>query len=74
MNATSIRIISTAGANKRPAYGDVTFSDGKAYSWMFLPDGSISFSTYRKLFPGHSVLASFTSPKRAAALAAALEA
>jgi hypothetical protein len=74
MNVTKIRIACTSGANRAPSGGDVTFDDGKAYEWIVQPvTGEIILFNYRRT-AGRAVLASFQSPKRAAAVLAAINA
>ena len=74
MKVTSLKISSTAGANRAPRSGFAKFDDGKDYDWYVIPGGEISFATYRRTHQGcASVFASFNSPKRAAAIRAALE-
>lgn len=72
MTISKLYVSSYTGANKRPTSGDVVFEDGKAYGWLLHPyTGDITLFTYRKV-AGTSVLASFKSPKRSAAIAAAI--
>lgn len=74
MKITKLRIVSTSGANRRPASGEATFDDGKRYDWLLVPGGELRFFTYRRGHGGTSwIMTSFASPARAAALALALE-
>lgn len=74
MQVTSLKIVSTAGANRAPRSGYAKFDDGKAYDWYVVPGGEISFAAYRRTHGGSgTVFASFASPKRAAAIRAALD-
>jgi len=72
MDITKIYFSTFAGANRRPTSGDVVFADGKAYGWLVHAlTSEITLFTYRKV-AGTSVLTSFKSPKRSAAIAAAI--
>lgn len=72
MKITHLHIACTAGANGRPVDGDVTFEDGKSYGWTVHGlTGEIVLFLYRRT-AGMTVLSSFKSPKRAAAVAAAI--
>jgi hypothetical protein len=72
MTITNLYTSTFAGANKRPTSGDVVFADGKSYGWLVQAyTGEIILFTYRKV-AGTRVLASFKSPKRSAAIAAAI--
>lgn len=72
MIITKLYTSTFAGANKRPTSGDVVFEDGKSYGWLLHPfTGEIVLFNYRKV-AGTSVLASFKSAKRSAAIAAAI--
>jgi len=72
MTITSLRVIATSGANKRPTYGEATFSDGHQYRWSTLQTSAPIFFGHRKR---HGVWEgfSFASKPRAAALNAKLE-
>ena len=72
MNITNLRIACYTGANRRPAGGDVTFEDGKSYGWTVHGiTGEIVLFVYRRT-AGVTYEASFKSPKRSAAIAAAI--
>jgi hypothetical protein len=60
---TTLRVIATTGANKRPSYGEATFDDGRTYAWLVLPSGAIAFTGERKRH-GTWERFSFTSPAR----------
>jgi hypothetical protein len=74
MQITNLYISTTVGENRRPTSGDAVFADGKAYGWMIHPySDEIVLFNYRRL-AGRSCLSSFKSPKRSAAIAAAINA
>jgi hypothetical protein len=78
MKVTANRTISTTGANRRPGSGDATFSDGRTFGWLRMPEqygGGIRFFSRRSTHQGTaSSMISFDSPKREAALDAYLNA
>lgn len=72
MKLTKLHIACTTGANRRPAGGDATFEDGKSYGWTVHGlTGEIILFVYRRT-AGMTYEATFKSPKRAAAIAAAI--
>lgn len=72
MKITDLHIACYTGANRRPAGGDATFEDGKSYGWIIHAlTGEIVLFVYRRT-PGRTYEATFKSPKRAAAIAAAI--
>lgn len=59
---TEVTVVSTSGSNGAPMSGDVTFSDGKYYSWSTY-GGEMRFSSSRKIYDSTQRF-SFKSAKR----------
>lgn len=69
---TAMNVFARSGHNGFPVGGDVTFSDGKQYGWLRLPEGGIRFSGTRRGYGARVGLFCFSSSKREEALVAAL--
>jgi hypothetical protein len=72
INIINMSISARTGHNGSPVSGDVTFSDGKSYGWLLLPEGGIRFTGSRRGYGARFNLFCFSSPKRETVLAAAL--
>lgn len=70
LTVTKLHISATRGANKRPSFGYVSFSDGKAYTFLLdAYEDAYHFGGYRKVAEGYcSEPFSFRSAPREAAL------
>jgi hypothetical protein len=74
MQITKLTVSGTTGANCRPFCGIAWFDDGKGYEWMTNGHtGEIMLHTVRRT-AGSTILTGFKSPKRSAAIAAAINA
>lgn len=81
LTVTDVRVITTEGANKSPASGEASFSDGKSYDWGHEREqseegrwvqGDMVFYAHRVTQGGAHEMVRFKSPRRAAALTAYL--
>jgi hypothetical protein len=65
ITCTGIRVAARRGG--APSFGDATFSDGRSYRFLLLPEGHFSFSGTRRRHQVYEDF-SFSSPGRDAAL------
>ncbi|RYD48449.1 MAG: hypothetical protein EOP83_26515 [Verrucomicrobiaceae bacterium] len=76
MKVTKVCVSAYTGQNRRPAGGWVDFEDGKTYyfGWDFHKERYTFMLSYKQECSGAWIKRLLDSPKRAAALAAFLEA
>lgn len=65
LQITESNVTATSSSDGKASFGFVSFSDGKNYSFLRLPDNRISFGGYRKV-DGSTETISFKSAKREA--------